>query len=214
ASTIGSMMELRSLPLAALTGFTMNKHEQATDYSPRYLIQRLRVPIGFMTAIIFVVISQPTWRSLAVGAPIALAGAMIRAWASGHLRKNAELAVSGPYAFTRNPLYLGSFVMAAGCAVCGGDWRLGLWLVAFFLAIYLPVMQSEAAHMRTLFAGAYEKWAANVPLFIPRVAPYRNGQTRSFDPRQYLRHREYRAAIGLVIVIAVLSLKAARIFFF
>jgi hypothetical protein len=123
------------------------------------------------------------------------------------------LAVSGPYAFTRNPLYFGSFVMASGCAVCGGSLWMGLWLMALFLAVYLPVMQAEAAYMRRLFTGDYESWAANVPIFIPRVTPYRNGRRRSFDPRQYLRHREYRAAIGLVIVIAVLSLKAARIFF-
>jgi protein-S-isoprenylcysteine O-methyltransferase Ste14 len=180
----------------------------------KVLIQRLRVPIGFITAILFVFFSRPTWLSLAVGVPIALCGATVRAWASGHLRKNAELAVSGPYAFTRNPLYFGSFVMAAGCAVCGGGLWLGLWLLALFLAVYAPVMQAEAAHMRSLFAGDYEKWAANVPLFMPRVTPYRNGRTRRFDPGQYLRHREYRAAIGLVIVIGVLSLKVAGIFFY
>jgi protein-S-isoprenylcysteine O-methyltransferase Ste14 len=184
------------------------------------LIQRLRVPIGFISVILFVIISRPTWRSLAIGAPIALAGALIRTWASGHLRKNAELAVSGPYAFTRNPLYFGSFVMAAGCAICGGSLWLGLWLMVFFLAVYLPVMQAEAAHMQRLFAGDYEQWAAQVPLFIPRVTPYRNGRngqnrwTRGFNLRQYLHHREYRAAIGLAIIIAVLSLKAAGIFFF
>lgn len=178
------------------------------------LIQRLRVPVGFVTAILFVVFSQPTWRSLAVGVPIALCGALIRAWASGHLRKNAELAVSGPYAFTRNPLYFGSFVMASGCAVCGGGLWLGLWMMTFFLAVYLPVMQAEAAHMRKLFAGDYENWAANVPLFIPRVTPYRKGWMRRFDPRQYLRHREYRAAIGLAVVIGAMSLKAAKAFFF
>jgi protein-S-isoprenylcysteine O-methyltransferase Ste14 len=192
----------------------MNMREQATDYSLLFLIQRLRVPVGFITAILFVLFSRPTWRSIAVGVPIALSGAFVRAWASGHLRKNAELAVGGPYAFTRNPLYFGSFLMASGCAVCGGSLWLGLWLIAFFLAVYLPVMQAEAAYMRRLFAGDYEDWAANVPLFIPRVTPYRNGRRRSFDTRQYLRHREYRAAIGLAIVIAVLSLKAARIFFF
>ncbi|HEV2669330.1 MAG TPA: isoprenylcysteine carboxylmethyltransferase family protein [Blastocatellia bacterium] len=188
--------------------------EQATDYSLLFLIQRLRVPIGFITAVLFVVFSRPTWGSLAVGAPIALCGAIFRAWASGHLRKNAELAVGGPYAFTRNPLYFGSFVMAIGCAVCGGSLWLGLWLTALFLAVYLPVMQAESAHMRKLFAGDYDKWAANVPFFVPRVTPYRNGRTQSFDRRQYLRHREYRAAIGLAIVLAALSLKAARIFFF
>ncbi|HEU0173224.1 MAG TPA: isoprenylcysteine carboxylmethyltransferase family protein [Blastocatellia bacterium] len=192
----------------------MNKHERVTDYSLRFLVQRLRVPIGFITAILFVIFSRPTWRSLAVGVPIAFCGATVRAWASGHLWKNSELAVSGPYAFTRNPLYFGSFVMASGCAVCGGSLWLSLWLMALFLAVYLPVMQAEAAHMQRLFAGDYEKWASNVPLFIPRVTPYRNGRTQRFDPRQYLRHREYRAAIGLVIVICALSFKAARIFFF
>src|SRR5215470_2703532 len=114
----------------------------------KVLIQRLRVPVGFITAILFVFFSRPTWMTPTAGVPIALFGAGIRAWASGHLRKNAELAVCGPYAFTRNPLYLGSFVMAAGCAVCGGSLWLGLWLMVFFLAVYLPVMQAEAAQMR------------------------------------------------------------------
>jgi protein-S-isoprenylcysteine O-methyltransferase Ste14 len=191
----------------------MNMREQATDYSLRFLIQRLRVSVGFITAILFVFLSRPTWQSLAAGVPIALCGALVRAWASGHLRKNAELAVSGPYAFTRNPLYFGSFVMATGCAVCGGSLWVGLWLTALFLAVYLPVMQTEAAHMRRLFAGDYETWAANVPFFVPRATPYRNGQTRRFDPQQYMRHREYRAAIGLAIVLAALSLKAARVIF-
>jgi protein-S-isoprenylcysteine O-methyltransferase Ste14 len=191
----------------------MNMSEQATEYNLRFLIQRLRVPVGFFTAILFVFFSKPTWWSLAVGVPIALCGVIFRAWASGHLRKNAELAVGGPYAFTRNPLYFGSFVMATGCAVCGGSLWLGLWLAALFLAVYLPVMQAEAAHVRGLFAGDYETWAANVPFFVPRVTPYRNGRTQRFDPQQYMRHREYRAAIGLAIVIAALSLKAARVFF-
>lgn len=192
----------------------MDIREQTTDYSLLFLIKRLRVPFGFITAILFVFFSRPTWWSLAIGAPIAVAGALFRAWASGHLRKNAELAVNGPYAFTRNPLYFGSFVMATGCAVCGGSLWLGLWMTALFLAVYLPVMRAEAAHMRRLFDGDYEKWAANVPFFVPRVIPYKNGRTQRFDPRQYLRHREYRAAIGLAVIIATLSLKAARVSFF
>src|SRR5262249_54251351 len=138
------------------------------------LIQRLRVPIGFISAILFVIISRPTWRSLAIGAPIALAGALIRAWASGHLRKNAELAVSGPYAFTRNPLYFGSFIMAAGCAVCGGSLWLGLWLMVFFLAVYLPVVQAEGGHMPELFPRRYEKMEGHCPPFYPPRTPYPN----------------------------------------
>jgi protein-S-isoprenylcysteine O-methyltransferase Ste14 len=193
---------------------TKMNDQQITISDTRSLIQRLRVPAGFITVILFVVFSQPTWSSLAAGVPVALCGALVRAWASGHLRKNAELAVSGPYAFTRNPLYFGSFLMAVGCAVGGGSLWLGMWLMVFFLAVYLPVMQAEAAHMRTLFGDAYEKWAAQVPLFIPRLTPYRNGQLRSFDPQRFLHHREYRALIGLAIVIAILSFKAARISFF
>ncbi len=187
-------------------------NEEVIKRDFRTKLQRLRVPLGFMTAILFVFASHPTQRSLIVGVPIALSGVLIRAWASGHLRKNAQLATSGPYAHTRNPLYFGSFVMAGGCAVAGGVWWLGLWLIAFFLMIYLPVMQAEAAHMQTLFAADYQRWAASVPLFIPRLAPYDSGDALRFDFQQYLKHREYRALIGLAIVLCVLILKAARVF--
>ena len=173
----------------------------------RARLQRLRVPLGFVTAVLFVLASQPTWRSLAWGAPLALLGACARAWASGHLRKNAELAVSGPYAHTRNPLYFGSFVMALGCAVSGGVWWLSVWLAAFFLLIYWPVMQAEAAHMTRLFGTAYTEWAASVPLFVPRLSPYQKGQRRGFDLQQYLHHREYRALVGVLAVFGVLVLK-------
>lgn len=173
----------------------------------RKRLQRLRVPLGFATAILFIGVSQPTWRSLAWGAPLALAGALIRAWASGHLRKNAELAVSGPYAHTRNPLYFGSFVMAAGWAVAGGTWWLGVWLLAFFMLVYWPVMQAEAEHMVHLFGAAYTKWAQAVPLFWPRLTPYQSGQARRFDLQQYLHHREYQALLGVLAVLALLALK-------
>jgi protein-S-isoprenylcysteine O-methyltransferase Ste14 len=190
----------------------IQNEKQAVDFDWRASLQRLRVPIGFVTAILFTVFSRPGWWSLAVGIPIALGGALIRAWASGHLRKNAELAVSGPYAHTRNPLYFGSFVMAAGCAIAGGSWMIGAWLVLFFLAVYWPVMQAEAAHMQTLFGDAYAQWSEEVPLFLPRLTPYRRSQNRSFDLNQYLHHREYRALIGLGIVLVVLILKAAKVF--
>lgn len=178
------------------------------DFKWRAKLQRLRVPIGFVTAILFVVFSRPSWQSLAAGVPLALFGALIRGWASGHLRKNAELATCGPYAHTRNPLYFGSFVMAAGCAIAGGSWLIGIWLVAFFVAIYWPVMQAESIHMQTLFGEAYARWSAEVPLFIPRLTPYRSGQTRSFNFNQYLHHREWRALAGLGIVLGILAAKA------
>ncbi len=181
--------------------------EQQSVPQWRARLQRLRVPLGFVTAVLFVFASQPSWRSLVWGAPLILLGVLIRAWASGHLRKNAELAVSGPYAHTRNPLYFGSFVLALGCAVAGGTWWLGAWLVVFFLIVYWPVMQAEAAHMQQLFGDAYAQWAAAVPLFWPRLMPYANGEARGFAWQQYLRHREYHALLGVGIVLAILVLK-------
>lgn len=190
----------------------MMQEARTTDYSIRRILQRLRVPLGFLFAIIYLVGSKPCRWSLLIGFPIAICGAAVRAWASGHLRKNAELTVSGPYAYTRNPLYFGSFLMALGCAIAGGSIALGVFLTTFFLLIYWPVMRAEAAHMQTLFGDDYQRWTMNVPLFIPRLTPSTPVNARGFDRQQYLRHREYRAAIGLAVVLLILSLKAASKF--
>ena len=191
---------------------TGQNNQLISGAATRATLQRWRVPLGFITAALFIVCSRPSWRSLAVGIPVSLCGIVIRGWASGHLRKNAELATAGPYAYTRNPLYLGSFVMLAGCAVSGGSWWLGLLLVGFFLAVYWPVMQAEAAHIQRLFGDDYARYAERVPLFVPRLTPYRAGGQRSFDHRLYLRHREYRALIGLAVIVVILALKAAGAF--
>jgi protein-S-isoprenylcysteine O-methyltransferase Ste14 len=159
------MRNAKCRPRIAGGGKQMTTDEQQGGLQWRARLQRLRVPLGFVTAVLFVFMSQPSWRSLAWGAPLILLGVLIRAWASGHLRKNAELAVSGPYAHTRNPLYFGSFVLAFGCAVAGGTWWLGVWLVVFFLIVYWPVMQAEAAHMQQLFGDTYAQWATAVPFF-------------------------------------------------
>ncbi len=180
-----------------------------TSEAIRITLQRWRVPLGFIVTTLFLLFSRPSWLSLAIGAVISLCGIAIRAWAAGHVRKNAELAMSGPYAYTRNPLYFGSFLLVVGCAVSSLSWWLGLLLVGSFLAVYVPVMQAEAAHVRQLFPEDYARYAANVPLFIPRLTPYRSGQRRAFDHDLYLRHREYRALIGLAIVVAILMLKVA-----
>jgi protein-S-isoprenylcysteine O-methyltransferase Ste14 len=187
---------------------TVPDNQLASHNAAKATLQRWRVPLGFATAALFLIFSRPTWSSLAAGAPIALCGAAIRAWASGHLRKNARLATSGPYAYTRNPLYFGSFVLALGCAVGGGSWWVGLLLTGFFLAVYWPVMRAEAAHLRRLFADDYAPYAARVPLFVPRPPRYHLGERQRFELSLYLRHREYRASLGLLLVFAILAVKA------
>ncbi|MDT7603804.1 MAG: hypothetical protein QOF61_1801 [Acidobacteriota bacterium] len=154
-------------------------------------------------------------RSLFVGGAIALCGLAIRAWASGHIRKNDALATSGPYAYTRNPLYFGSLLIGLGFTVAAsGRWWLlfvlGGAFAALFFGIYLPVMRVEAATLAQLFGEEYENYARAVPLFVPRATPYTEGRTArvKFDMNLYLRYREYRAALGLVVAWCALALKS------
>jgi protein-S-isoprenylcysteine O-methyltransferase Ste14 len=172
-------------------------------------IQRWRVPLGFLCAALFILFARPRPATLLAGAIVSLIGLAIRAWGSGHLRKNDVLATSGPYAFTRNPLYLGSFIMGLGFTIASGRWWLGILFVALFLGIYLPVMRVESGTLGQLFGESYAEYAAAVPLFAPRLTPYRSEQPDvRFDRDLYLKYREYRAALGLLAAWGVLIFKA------
>ncbi|MDX6271148.1 MAG: hypothetical protein QOD28_2371 [Acidobacteriota bacterium] len=179
-------------------------------------MQRWRVPLGFLVAAIFIVLARPRPLTLAAGGAVAVCGLLIRAWASGHIRKNDALAVSGPYAYTRNPLYLGTFILGIGFTIAAaGGWVLfcvlGGLFAALFLGIYLPVMRVEALTLAQLFGEDYARYAAAVPLLFPRLTPYgdyEGGRGLKFDMNLYLRYREYRAALGLFVGLSVLALKA------
>lgn len=172
-------------------------------------IQRWRVPLGFVCGAAFIFFARPTPRMLLIGASVSLLGLALRAWAAGHIRKNAQLATSGPYAFTRNPLYLGSFLLGLGFTIASGRWLLGLLFAALFLGIYLPVMRVEATHLVELFGKEFEAYRQAVPLFFPRLTPFRQNESavNRFDGSLYLRYREYRAALGLVIAWGLLLIK-------
>jgi protein-S-isoprenylcysteine O-methyltransferase Ste14 len=173
-------------------------------------MQRWRVPLGFVCAALFFIFSRPRPLTLAIGGAIALPGLALRAWATGHLRKNDTLATTGPYAYTRNPLYLGSFVMGAGFTVASGRLILGIIFAALFLGIYVPVMRVESATLTQLFGERYLIYVKAVPLFLPRLSPYRDGANdeNTFDSALFKRYREYRAAIGMTVAWALLALKA------
>ena len=173
-------------------------------------IQRWRVPLGFLSAAIFIVLARPTPRALLIGAGVSLIGLGIRAWAAGHIRKNAELATSGPYAFTRNPLYLGSFFLGLGFTIASGRWELALLFAVLFVGIYFPVMRVEASTMAELFGPQYNPYKKAVPLFFPRLTPFRQSDTSliRFDLSLYLRYREYRAALGLAFAWVLLLAKS------
>ena len=170
-------------------------------------LQRIRVFSGFIIAIVFLVFSRPTPLTLAIGIAVAAVGVLIRAWACGHLRKSSELDISGPYAYTRNPLYLGTFIIALGFGVASGSWWLFLLVAGYMGSIYYPVMNVEAAVLQQRLGSEYREYATNVPLLFPRLSPWKKSD-RSFDFQLYLKNGEYNAAIGFLVASAFLALKS------
>jgi protein-S-isoprenylcysteine O-methyltransferase Ste14 len=169
------------------------------------IAKRIRVPLGFLFAALYLFLARPQWWSLGAGSAVALAGVWIRALASGHVKKNQELATSGPYAYTRNPLYLGSLVIAAGFLLAALRWELLLVAVLLFAAIYLPVIRAEERFLTEHFAG-YADYRARVPRLLPRLRAGAEGRTR-FSRELYWHNREYNALLGTLAIIAVLALR-------
>jgi protein-S-isoprenylcysteine O-methyltransferase Ste14 len=173
-------------------------------------VARLRVPCGFLLVAAFAWFSSPTPRSLAWSAPVSLAGLTLRAWAAGCLAKNQSLATAGPYAHIRNPLYLGTLLVAAGLVIASRQAVLAVLFAAVFLLIYLPVIQLEEQHLRKLFPE-YAAYAAQVPALWPRLRAHQQYPGRNaFAWRLYLKNREYQAAMGYAAGLALLAWKALR----
>ena len=177
------------------------------SFPKRYadLVARLRVPGGFVLAAAFLWLSAPTPMSLAAGLPVSLLGLAIRAWAAGHLEKDTALAESGPYGWVRNPLYLGTLVVAAGLAIASRRWELGVLFAAVFLLIYLPVVELEEQHLGMIFAS-YGAYARRVPKLAPRWPSRRSPKQFRWD--LYRRNREYQALFGFLVGVALLVWKA------
>ena len=171
------------------------------------IARRVRVPLGFLLAVIYLWLARPTWRFLALGVVLIVPGLLIRALASGHVRKNEALATSGPYAYTRNPLYLGSLLVGIGFAVAARSWWIGVALVVMFFAIYLPVIRDEEAFLHAKFPE-FEEYARRVPRIVPRItlAKSRNEDGR-FSMELYLKHREYNALVGAMAMVGTLIAK-------
>lgn len=131
-------------------------------------------------------------------------GLVIRAWAAGHLEKNRTLAESGPYAHVRNPLYIGTLTVAAGFVIASRRWELGVLFAAVFLLVYLPVVELEEQHLRSLFPE-YAAYARRVPKLIPRIS---GGGSKHFQWQLYRRNREYEALAGFLAGVAILCFKA------
>jgi protein-S-isoprenylcysteine O-methyltransferase Ste14 len=171
------------------------------------IARRIRVPLGFLFAVVYFWLARPTWLSIALGSILVVPGLLVRALASGHVRKNESLATLGPYAYTRNPLYLGSLLIGVGFAVAARSWWVGAALVLMFFAIYLPVIRDEEAFLREKFPE-FEEYARQVPRILPRLmagSDVREASGFSFD--LYLKHREWNALLGTALMIVGLMMK-------
>ena len=174
-------------------------------WSWSHIARRIRVPLGFLFAVFYLWRARPGWLWLVVGGAVAAVGVFLRAMASGYVRKNERLAVTGPYAYTRNPLYLGSIIIAIGFAIASRDVGIAVGMVALYFAIYGPVIRSEEAFLQHHFTE-YESYAQRVPRLLPRTVWLR-GLTSGFSRELYRQHREYNAGIGAAAMLAALVVK-------
>ena len=174
---------------------------------------RWRVRLGYPVAVVFLVLTKPDPRWIAIGGIVAAFGLLVRGAASGHLRKDEELATTGPYAVTRNPLYLGSAFLAAGFIIAGHSAWAGLIVGIYFAVFYYAVIRNEEADLRKRFGATFHEYAARTPLFLPSVrAPKSDGQpaytsANAFSWAQYRRNREYQALLGTIAGLGIVWLR-------
>jgi protein-S-isoprenylcysteine O-methyltransferase Ste14 len=169
------------------------------------IARRIRVPMGFVFASLYVWLAHPSWLSIFVGSSISVIGLIIRALASGHVRKNEQLTTTGPYAYTRNPLYLGSLIIALGFTLASRSWIIGAIAAAMLVGIYVPVIRSEERFLSARFPE-FDEYCHDVPRLFPRW-PAAQGSSGEFSADLFWKHREYKAALGAAGIIAVLVLK-------
>jgi len=168
----------------------------------------IRVAAGYVVFALVLFLARPTLGSLAIAAPIALAGEAIRIWASGHIEKTLALATGGPYAHTRNPLYVGSVLLALAAGVAtASPWAVAA-LLAYFGIFYPRIIREEAAFLRTKFGDGYAAWEREVPAFFPRATPG-GPKTSRFQWSRVSRNREWRTLAALPLAFALLWARGA-----
>jgi protein-S-isoprenylcysteine O-methyltransferase Ste14 len=166
-----------------------------------------RVPAGYALAVLFLVLARPAAGSMIIGLAVAAGGEMVRLWAAGHIEKTLTLATGGPYAHTRNPLYVGSSILAVGAAIAANNGIVVAAVLLYFAIFYPAVIREESRFLRSKFGEEYDAWAREVPAFLPRLTP--GGPRRSrFTWARVLRNREWRAALALPVLAALIYLRS------
>jgi len=170
-------------------------------------LYRWRVRAGSLAFLVCLVLAKPTWRSIVTGAAISLGGLAIRAWAAGHLKKEKELATSGPYRYSRNPLYLGNLILGISLAVGANSCQVAVIFAVYFLVFYPVIILTERERMKKLFPEKYKEYIKRVPLFFPFRKPLVCEEKAKFSWAQYRANREYRALLGSAVYWLILSVR-------
>ena len=165
---------------------------------------RWRVRTGYVVAVGVLWFARPVPSSILFGGAIGLIGLLIRAYAAGYLHKQEVLTVTGPYAYTRNPLYLGSSVLALGAAVATRSWISAALLLIYFAVFYSMVMRREEFELRKRHGAAFDAYAQAVPLFFPRLFGATEVGAAAFSLAQYKKNREWKAALGFLLLLGML----------
>ena len=155
------------------------------------IARRIRVPLGFVFAALFLGLARPTWKTMALSLLLVVPGLWLRAYAAGYVKKNAEITRTGPYAYTRNPLYLGSMMIAFGFAWASGSWAIFVALAVGFLAIYLPTIRSEEVYLREHFSG-FDEYCRQVPRLVPRLTAAKSDVPSGRFSQERVRIQERR----------------------
>lgn len=183
-------------------------------------LRQLRLRAVWLLVLPFLFFATPTAGALTAGIAVALLGLAIRGWAAGTIRKDQTLTTSGPYAHTRNPLYLGSLCLGLGVTVAGGSWIWPVLFLLFYVVVYGRTVSHEARLLAELFPSRYPEYRAAVPAFLPRITPWRGTPTAAGEPveseagfrwQQYRAHREWEALLGAAAAFAILG---ARLWWF
>ncbi len=173
----------------------------ASDFFARW-----RVRFGYILAVVVLFLARPTPQSILLGTAVGLLGLGIRAWAAGYLHKQEILTVTGPYAYTRNPLYFGSSLLTVGAAIAMHSLLAAVLLLLNFALVYSFVMRREEQELRRKHGASFDSYAVSVPLFFPGppVPIPRAGAAGSFSWSQFNKNHEYQATLGFLLLLVLL----------
>jgi len=170
-------------------------------------VYRWRVRAGLIGVILVVILAKPDLTSLLGGLVACILGLLLRTWAAGHLKKERKLTVSGPYMFTRNPLYLGNLIIGFGIVIASRSlWGLCIF-TAYFLLFYPLVIQTEKERMKELFPNEYEEYRKKTPLFLPSLKSFSTPKKNRFNWRIFRQNKEWRAIFGTAFFWLILLVK-------